>query len=97
MKEQKCPKCKDGALTIKFSYTGPFIGCTNYNKDSNGCNYSHAIGDDEENKELSGDGKLIGIDPSSNNQILLKIGRYGRYLETPSDENKPKRISIPKK
>ena len=97
LKEQKCPKCKDGSLTIKFSYTGPFIGCTNYNKDSNGCNYSHAIGDDEENKELSGDGKLIGIDPSSKNQILLKIGRYGRYLETPSDENKPKRISIPKK
>ena len=97
LKEQKCPKCEDGTLTIKFSHTGPFIGCANYNKDSSGCNYSHAIGDGEENKELSGDGKLIGIDPNSNNQILLKIGRYGRYLETPSDEEKPKRISIPKK
>ena len=82
LKEKKCPKCEDGNLTIKFAFTGPFIGCTNYKKDANGCKYSHAIGTDDDNKELSGDGKVIGLDPESNNNILLKVGKYGRYLET---------------
>ena len=95
--EIKCPKCDNGELTIKFAFSGPFIGCTNYSKESNGCAYSHALGDNEDNKELSGDGKLIGMHTKTNQEILLKVGRYGRYLETSSDEDKPKRISIPKK
>ncbi len=97
LKEKKCPKCSKGSLTIKFAYTGPFIGCTEYSKEKEGCNYSHAIGSDEENKELSGDGKKIGVDPKTGKEILLKIGRYGRYLEIESDDKKLKRTSIPKK
>ena len=80
----------------KFALSGPFIGCTEYQKDGNGCKYSHAIGDDEDNKELSGEGKKIGIHPSTNKSIFLKIGRYGRYLETETEEGKIKRSSIPK-
>ncbi len=97
LKEKKCPKCSKGSLTIKFAYTGPFVGCTEYSKEKEGCNYSHAIGSDEENKELSGDGKKIGVDPKTGKEILLKIGRYGRYLEIESEDNKLKRASIPKK
>ena len=97
LKEKKCPKCSKGSLTIKFAYTGPFIGCTEYSKEKEGCNYSHAIGSDEENKELSGDGKKIGVDPKTGKEILLKIGRYGRYLEIESEDKKLKRTSIPKK
>jgi DNA topoisomerase-1 len=96
LKEKKCPKCDDGELTIKFAFTGPFIGCTNYKKDSNGCKYSHAIGADENNKELSGDGKIIGIHPDLNKNIFLKVGRYGRYLETEIEKDKTKRVSVPK-
>ena len=96
LKENKCPKCTDGNLIIKFAFTGPFIGCTNYNKDGSGCGYSHAIGSDEDNKELSGDGKEIGINPETKNKVFLKVGRYGRYLETENLENKIKRTSIPK-
>ena len=96
LKENKCPKCTDGNLIIKFAFTGPFIGCTNYNKDGSGCGYSHAIGSDEDNKELSGDGKEIGIHPETKNKVFLKVGRYGRYLETENSENKKKRTSIPK-
>ncbi len=96
LKEKACPKCSKGSLTIKFAYTGPFIGCTEYSKEKEGCNYSHAIGSDEENKELSGDGKKIGVDPKTGKEILLKIGRYGRYLEIESEDNKLKRTSIPK-
>ena len=96
LKEKKCPKCEDGNLTIKFAFTGPFIGCTNYKKDANGCKYSHAIGTDDDNKELSGDGKVIGLDPESNNNILLKVGKYGRYLETEKKDKKIKRTAVPK-
>ncbi len=96
LKEKKCPKCSDGELTIKFAFSGPFIGCTKYQKDGNGCKYSHAIGDDEDNKELSGEGKNIGIHPVTNKDIYLKVGRYGRYLETETLEGKTKRSSIPK-
>ncbi len=97
LKEKKCPKCENGELTIKFSFSGPFIGCTNYKKDNDGCSYSYAIGVDENNKELSGDGKVIGTNPETGKTILLKVGRYGRYLESENKENKLKRISVPKK
>ena len=97
LKEKECKKCKDGKLTIKFAFSGPFVGCTNYNKDGNGCTYSHALGENDENKELSGDGKLIGINDETKQKIFLKVGRYGRYLETLLDDGKSKRTSIPKK
>ena len=97
LKKKNCPKCNDGELTIKFASSGPFLGCTNYNKDDKtACKYSSAIGDDEDNKDLTGDGKKIGVEPSTGNQIFLKIGRYGRYLEMQRDDDKPKRVSIPK-
>ena len=96
LKDNKCPKCTDGSLIIKFAFAGPFIGCTNYNKDGSGCGYSHAISSDEDNKELSGDGKEIGVNPETKNKVFLKVGRYGRYLETENAENKKKRTSIPK-
>ncbi len=97
LKEKSCPKCKNGDLTIKFSSSGPFVGCTKYSKDNLGCSFSQPIGIDENNQELSGQGKLIGNDLKTGKTILLKIGKYGRYLEIKDDDDKPKRIGIPKK
>ena len=96
LKEKKCPKCSKGKLSIKFAQNGPFIGCTEYKKDANGCNYSHAIGDSEDSRELSGEGKIIGAHPLTNKSIFLKVGRYGRYLETETKDGKIKRSGIPK-
>ena len=48
-------------------------------------------------RKLSGDGKKIGVDPKTGKEILLKIGRYGRYLEIENEDKKAKRTSIPKK
>ena len=100
LKEKNCPKCGDGDLTIKFASAGPFLGCTRYNKDSSGCKYSSAIGDDADNSDLTGDGKVIGKHPDTGKNIFLKIGKYGRYLEMESILNetvKLKRTSVPKK
>ena len=41
--------------------------------------------------------KFIGIDNETKQKIFLKVGRYGRYLETLLDDGKAKRTSIPKK
>ena len=96
LKKKKCPKCDDGNLTIKFASSGPFLGCTNYKKDTDSCKYSSAIGDDSDNTDLTGDGKKLGTNPSTGKDIFLKIGRYGRYLEMQTENDKPKRVSIPK-
>ncbi len=96
LKEKKCPKCKNGNITVKFASSGPFLGCTEYSKEASGCKYSLAIGDNEGNSDLTGDGKKIGINPKTGDEIYLKVGRYGRYLEIKKENDKPKRTSIPK-
>ena len=95
--KKKCPKCNDGELYIQFAPAGPFVGCSNFNKkaEADSCKYKYSLDSDENNQELSGLGKKIGTDPTSKNEIFLKSGRYGRYLELKIDEEKPKRISIP--
>ena len=57
LKKKDCPKCSSGQLTIKFASSGPFLGCTNYSKESDGCKFSSTIGEDSDNTELTGDGK----------------------------------------
>ncbi|MCR5104927.1 MAG: UvrD-helicase domain-containing protein [Eubacterium sp.] len=38
---QKCDKCRDGYLIVKYSQkNGFFLGCTNYNKNGSGCDKS---------------------------------------------------------
>ena len=76
-----------------------FLGCTKYSKEASGCKYSSAIGDDADNTDLSGDGKKIGKNPKTGDEIYLKVGRYGRYLEIKiqaGETDKLKRTSIPK-
>ena len=58
-------------LIIKFAFTGPFIGVLTITK-IDGCGYSHAIGSDEDNKELSGEGKEIGVNPETKNKVFLR-------------------------
>ena len=59
-------------MTIKFASAGPFLGCTKYSKESSGCKYSSAIGDDADNTDLTGDGKKIGKHPETGFEIFLK-------------------------
>ncbi len=96
LKEKKCPKCSNGNLTIKFAFSGPFVGCTNFSKNNDGCKYSFPLGVDEKNKDLFGEGISLGLHPKNNNEIVIKSGRYGRYLELKNNDDKPKRVGVPK-
>lgn len=91
-----CPKCGEGGLSVKTGKFGAFIGCENYPT----CNYTRQIqNDDGSNGETSDEGpKTLGIDPESGQEVTLRSGRFGPYIQLgePVDKEKPKRSSIPK-
>ncbi len=95
--DRSCPKCKEGRLSLKLGKFGAFLGCSNYPE----CNYTHQLGGNGEEgaagSELN-DPKLLGVDPASGLDIVLKKGPYGFYLQVGPDSKteKPKRVSVPK-
>ena len=97
-----CPKCGLGQLSLKISgKNGAFIGCSNYGQEPP-CRYTRQLspptGDETDVNAI--DGKVLGIDPESGLEVILKSGRFGAYLqlgEQGSDKAvKPKRSGLPK-
>lgn len=100
---RKCPKCKDGTLELKGGKFGMFVGCSNYPQ----CDFTEKLSasapdnnDEDENsmennKAKENKNRLLGVDPESGNEIMLKYGPYGPYVEVTVD-GKIKRASIPK-
>ena len=93
-----CPNCEEGELSLNVGRFGAFIGCSNYPD----CNYTRQLSKPDENEEDAAlaDGKVLGVDPDSSQEVLLKKGRFGPYVQL-GEENKelkekPKRSSIPK-
>ena len=102
----KCPTCQTGELNLKIGKFGAFIGCSNYPE----CKHIKPMfsgGDAETKPENIAENKCLGVDPTTNLNILLKSGPYGFYLELENSNSatsttkakakiKPKRISLPK-
>jgi len=92
---RKCPSCDDGRLGLKTSRYGAFVGCSNYPE----CAYTRQFGSKGDDKENGGeDNGPLGVDPETGDDIHMKSGRFGPYIqvgETVKGE-KPKRASIPK-
>ena len=92
---RKCPTCNNGELSLKLGKFGSFIGCSNYPE----CKFTRQLSKDNENEDnsnlLSSGGKTLGIHPKTNENIFLKKGPYGVYLQLGESE-KPKRTAIPK-
>jgi DNA topoisomerase-1 len=87
---RKCTSCANGELSLRMGKFGAFIACSNYPE----CKYTRQIGDNNENEIIENNDQIIAKDDSGN-EIKLKKGPYGFYLEILENE-KAKRISIPK-
>jgi DNA topoisomerase-1 len=88
-----CPNCGTGHLSLKLGKFGAFIGCSNYPE----CRYTMQLSDAATGgaeKAGSGDG-ILGVDPESGLNVLLKSGRFGPYVQL-GDGDEPKRSSLPK-
>jgi DNA topoisomerase I len=92
-----CPVCGNGLLSLKLGKFGAFVGCSNYPD----CKFTRQIaaaGADEAaavDGDRPGGTKLLGTDPVSGEEVTLRDGRFGPYVQL-GDGEKPKRSSLPK-
>lgn len=79
-KARVCPKCNEGRVSLKLSRYGAFLGCSNYPT----CKYTKRVGGEEGDTEDMlpvDEPKVLGLDPETGEQITLRKGPYGVYLQ----------------
>ena len=91
-----CPACKEGQLSVKTGRFGAFVGCSRYpecrhTRPLTVANGPEGAGADEGPREL-------GTDPESGLPVSMRRGPYGPYVQLgdADQEEKPKRVSLPK-
>ncbi|MCB2053176.1 MAG: type I DNA topoisomerase [Geminicoccaceae bacterium] len=86
-----CPLCGDGALSLKLGRFGAFVGCANYPE----CRYTRKLGEDGAAAEArAASERMLGVDPESEEEVWLKTGRFGPYVQAGSGKE-AKRSSLP--
>ncbi|MGH6900025.1 MAG: type I DNA topoisomerase [Geminicoccaceae bacterium] len=87
-----CPLCGDGRLSLKLGRFGAFVGCSNYPE----CRFTRRLGmpaaDGEEKPEAKE--RPVGVDPESGEEIRLRHGPYGPYVQRGQGEA-ARRSSLP--
>jgi DNA topoisomerase-1 len=86
-----CPSCGNGQLSLKLGKYGAFIGCSNYPE----CTYTRTMSNGEGSNGENAGTKQLGKDPATGDEITLRNGRFGAYVQRGEGE-KPKRASVPK-
>ncbi len=91
-----CPVCGKGQLSLKLGKFGAFVGCSNYPE----CKYTRVLAPTGQDGAGGGEGerpgvRALGIDPATSDEITLRSGRFGDYVQQGEGE-KPKRCSLPK-
>jgi DNA topoisomerase-1 len=99
--KHQCPVCDSGKLGIKIGGFGVFVGCSNYPD----CKYTKSFSDAKSGDE-SGDGSslekaifepiLLGDGDNNGEQVLIKKGPYGLYIELAKPDLLPKNELSPK-
>lgn len=90
---RRCPTCGTGTLSLKLGKFGAFIGCSNYPE----CKHTMQLSDaasGNASEAAAGDG-ILGTDPESGEEVHLKTGRFGPYVQL-GEGKEPKRSSLPK-
>ncbi|MCP1197889.1 type I DNA topoisomerase [Notoacmeibacter sp. MSK16QG-6] len=90
-----CPKCGNGELSLKLGKFGAFVGCSNYPD----CSFTRQL-DGPPEGDGAGSGldegpKALGTDPHTGEEITLRTGRFGPYVQR-GEGKEAKRGSIPK-
>ncbi|GAK44194.1 DNA topoisomerase I, partial [Tepidicaulis marinus] len=87
-----CPSCETGQLSLKVGRFGAFVGCSNYPE----CKFTRQL--TKSNEEAVAGDKVLGQDPETGKDVMLKSGRFGPYIQLGEAEGgeKPKRAGIPK-
>ncbi len=88
-----CPKCGSGQLSLKLGKFGAFVGCSNYPE----CGFTRQLdgpGANGDGTAVDGD-KELGKDPYTGEEITLKSGRFGPYVQR-GEGREAKRSSLPK-
>ncbi len=86
-----CPTCGTGQLSLKLGKFGAFIGCSNYPE----CRHTMQLSDAATGAETGAGDGVLGTDPESGEQVLVKTGRFGPYVQL-GEGPEPKRSSLPK-
>ena len=90
-----CPKCGTGNLSLKLGKYGAFVGCSTDPE----CGYTRQLGGEAngngENGAVEDGTKLLGKDPYTAEEITLRSGRFGPYVQR-GEGKEAKRSSLPK-
>ncbi|MGF1550114.1 MAG: type I DNA topoisomerase [Sphingomonadaceae bacterium] len=86
-----CPACGEGRLALRGGRYGAFIACSNYPD----CKYTRPFGLRGEAAEADSGPRMLGADPESGEEVSLKSGRFGPYVQL-GQGKEAKRASIPK-
>lgn len=93
-KDRICPTCHEGKLDLKLGKFGAFLGCNRYPE----CTYTQPlIKDDHAVEGDAGDAsstptitaRALGTDPNTHNNVMLRKGIYGWYLEWEGEFEEP--------
>jgi len=90
-----CPACSKGRLGLKIGRFGPYIACSNYPE----CNHKAQLGELTAPVQLDENGeefklpKTLGADPATGEDISLRKGPYGVYVQI-GEGKTPKRASL---
>ena len=100
-----CPACNTGRLGLKLGRHGSFIGCSNYPA----CQYTRrlTVNGEDGDETLKEGMRVLGRDPTTGEDITVRRGPYGLYVQqgepppaAPEDKKakkeKPKRMSLPR-
>lgn len=97
-KNKKCQSCADGLLSLKLGKYGAFLACSNYPDCTFRKSVTKSDSESEESMEAMVDNNKVLGQNSDGQDIYLKKGPYGWYVqagEAASKKEKPKRSPIP--